>query len=139
MFSNTQYRVACELGYCDRIVKRILQRRHFKDAGSLVEYLDDNEEELMNEESNAPPSPIPPKREKPKLSLFIPPINALTLREETEKLYRQSSCALCRKERRTHVLLPCGHYAVCGKCVPTIKHCPIKACNQLILSKIQTY
>lgn len=153
MYSRTQHQVACELDRPERIVRRVLQRQHFKDAGSLLEYLDDNEEELEAEELNAPPSPVPPKHEKPKLTVVIPPrnwhivgkieekppIKALTLRQETELLYKQSICLVCRKERRKYVLLPCSHLAVCDSCLFFTKRCPMKSCNEPIVDSVRTY
>ena len=151
MFLNTQHQVACEFDWSERIVRRVLRRHHFKDAGTLIEHLEDNVEELEMEEAVDPTSPTPPKREKPKLSVVIPPrkcsivekmpVNprkALTFRQETELLHRKSICLVCEKERRRCVLLPCAHLAVCNKCSTEVDRCPVKSCNEFILQKIPT-
>ena len=119
--SSTLYRVAVEFDFPEAIVRRALTKCHFKDAGSLVTYLDDNMEELHAEEEVA-------AREVKE-----------SLRKETECLYKDSLCLRCSKNKRTLVLLPCSHYALCLPCADKTHLCPISTCEATIFDYVKTY
>lgn len=59
------------------------------------------------------------------------------LMKETLALMYNFSCKKCREERSTHVLLPCGHLALCSKCVRICMSCPL--CHEFIGTSILTY
>lgn len=146
---SSQFLVAVEFGYPNNIVRRVLKRQKFKDAGSLIEYLEDNEEQLQAEDdddeegetvmSSGRATPTV-EGEKPKLTLFIPPRKKeLGLREETELMYKQSICLLCQKSNRAYVLLPCCHLAVCAACLPKTTFCPKLNCKTRVMEAVFTY
>ena len=58
MSANIQYRVALELDYSEDIIRRALAKYKFKDAGSLLEYVDDHMDEFAEQdEEKEPPHP----------------------------------------------------------------------------------
>ena len=34
-------------------------------------------------------------------------------------------CVVCMDEKKTHIILPCGHYCVCAKCAASLTQCPV--------------
>ena len=145
MSPATQYRVAVEFGFPEAIVRRILYKNRFKDAGTFIEYLEVYMEELkaktdeeVEKQETAPPlqptAPPPPPPPSPS-----PPSSKLSLREETELLYRQSTCLVCLKNSRTFVTLPCCHFTLCSQCEPSARKCPLQSCQEKIGAAIKTY
>ncbi len=156
MPATTQLRVAIEFGFPEKIVVRVLRRHKFDTAGDLVMHLEDHWEELKKEDESEekPPSETePPSEEKPpseteppaekrdeeKPMAAEPQTRELTLREETEALYRNSICLVCWKRKRTHVTLPCSHFNVCDACEPTTRRCPLRTCGEAVECSIRTY
>ena len=95
---EAQYRVALELDYPKAIVKRILRKCAFESAGDLVDYLDANLEVLEAEEENSKEEEKEEKREKveiPAVTSSVAASENLSLRDETERLYKQSVCLVC--------------------------------------------
>ena len=153
MSPSTQHLVALEFGFPERIICRALRLKTFKTAGELVDYLDEHEEELsaIEEqdggsataavvEKETPPAVV--KAEEAKVDTKAEgevKKSKLTLRAETEWLYKISLCLACRKKPRTIVLLPCGHYALCSTCAKMKDTCPIKSCSEKIGEIIQTF
>ena len=148
MSRSSKFVVAVEFGYQENVVLCALKRENFKDAASLIEYLDENLQELEaaavkeatakaenedEEEIEAAASPtdssVPPE------STHHP----LSLREETELFYRRSICLVCLKNKRSSVLLPCCHFALCETCRRKTSRCPEEDCGLLIEASIQTY
>lgn len=52
MKKDSQYRVAREFGYEDKVVKCALRKQDFKDAGSLIDYIEDHTQDLETEAAN---------------------------------------------------------------------------------------
>ena len=153
MSASTQYIVALELDYPEKIVKRALRKYKFKDAGSFLEYVDTHMEEFEGEDEEEKEEPPPeeknitiqPTREdvdKAQGSTVISTtdqIKELSLKEETEILYRQSLCLMCWKERRTILCLPCCHFTLCDMCEKTTRTCPLRDCKEVIAGTVRTY
>ena len=52
MKKDSQYRVAREFAYEDKVVKCALRKQDFKDAGSLIDYIEDHTQDLETEAAN---------------------------------------------------------------------------------------
>ena len=155
-----QCQVAIEMGYQKELVVAALEEYDFTTAGALVEY-------LMDEEANAIPT-VPKKSvndvDEVKIvtddkvvtndmkQVAVTDVNEnskekkkeLSLREETEILYRNSICLVCHERKRAFVNCPCGHLSHCGVCNLGITRCrfPTSAttlCDETILSTIHVY
>lgn len=70
MCKATQLQVACEFGWRKSIAKRVLDRQNFKDAGCFIEFLEDNEDCLVAEDTLLRKEAM---ETRPKLSVVIPP------------------------------------------------------------------
>lgn len=46
-------------------------------------------------------------------------------------------CVICLERKKQYLLLPCGHYSYCAKCVGTVKVCAI--CRSQITTKVKVY
>ena len=139
---QTQYRVAVEMGFPENIVKRVLRKHVFKSAGDLVDYLETNLEILEAEEEENDKEEEAEKQEKvetPSTTSIVTALDNLSLRDETEKLYKQSVCLVCFKRKRTFVILPCGHFTVCDFCERKTRKCPRTDCQQAVECTIRTY
>ena len=149
MSASTQYTVALELDYPEKIVKRALRKYRFKDAGSFLEYLDNHMEEFEGEDEEEKEEPTPEEK-----NITILPTKEtvdkaqesttekekeLSLKEETEILYRQSLCLMCWKERRTILCLPCCHFTLCDMCEKKTHICPLRDCKEVIADTVRTY
>ena len=134
MASSSKRTAALELGFPEKHVTHALSIKTFVNAGQLVDFLDDNEEELttaiLEKERKAAEASSGRGTSSEKV---------LSLREETERLYRMSLCLACWKRPRTIVLLPCGHYALCSTCNKHKEQCPMKDCGEKILCSISTF
>ena len=71
--------------------------------------------------------------------LNVAAVRALSLKEETELLYREAMCLACQKNKRSIVTLPCCHFTLCRVCEPIIRKCPFRQCEEKIESAILTY
>ena len=150
MSSDTQYHVAIELGFSEKIVRRALQKYRFKTAGDFVDYLEIHTEEFaVDEEVDEEPAP---GEEKITIAPFpgeevvkvesVPSTTAKfekALREETEELYSQSVCLKCFERKRCFVTLPCSHFAICDHCEKRLTRCPLPDCREAIECSIKTY
>ncbi|CAL1543126.1 unnamed protein product [Lymnaea stagnalis] len=47
------------------------------------------------------------------------------LQRENKYLKKKTTCCRCEGKEASHMLLPCGHYGVCGSCVERIIQCPV--------------
>jgi hypothetical protein len=135
MSAEIQFQVAIEMDFPERIVSHVLRKHQFENAGQLVNFLEDNmelieteleEENYCNENVVASPSKDEAMKE-------------LSLREETELLYRLSYCLKCWTNPRTLVCLPCSHYTLCEDCEKTTKTCPRRDCQASIEYVIRIY
>ena len=152
MSANVQYRIALELDFPEKIVRRALQKYKFKDAGTFVDYLEmhmdefeaegEEEEEVNSEEKNITLVTPPDVKEDEKGAVADSSTittKQLSLKEETELLYRQSRCLACCDNRRSFVTLPCSHFTLCASCEPKARQCPLSDCREEIECTIQTY
>jgi hypothetical protein len=63
--------------------------------------------------------------------------------EEVEKpseediIPKGQECCVCLSKRRTHVMIPCGHRAICEECAPAINTCPI--CRAAVTTKVKVF
>ena len=55
--------------------------------------------------------------EIPAVTSSVAALENLSLRDETEQLYKQSVCLVCFKWNRSLVTLPCSHFTVCDICM----------------------
>lgn len=147
MSERTLYRVACELDFPNKIVRRALRKYKFKTAGSFVDYLETHLDEFDAEEEGEEPVcgeenitilSFPSKTET---ANSIAAANTVqpTFREETENLYKRAICLVCNKNRRSFVILPCSHFALCATCESSTRKCPLQDCQEPISCTIQTY
>ena len=146
MSSKVQHRIALELGFDEKIVKRALKKYKFKCSGDFVEYLELHEDEFAaeeREEEEASPEAGKiaskegiVKTEDPPAATSTP---QKTLREETEDLYHRSMCLNCFSRKRSIVTLPCSHFTLCGQCEKWIKKCPRRDCGEKIELSISTF
>ena len=139
MPAETQYRVAVEMGFPENITKRVLRKNAFKSAGNLVDYLETNLEMLEAEEENDKEEERQEKIETPATTSIVAALDNLSLRVETENLYKQSVCLVCFKRKRTFVILPCSHFTVCDFCERKTRKCPRTDCQEEIECTIRTY
>ena len=143
MSKDTHYRVALEFDFPEALVRHILRRQSFKDAGSFIDYLETYMEELEAkgekfEEIVEAVDNLSLDNQAQGATASLSPAK-LTLREETERLYRKSKCLICVKKSRACVLLPCCHLALCSQCEPRALRCPVTDCGEKIKSVIPTY
>ena len=131
MSLNVLYKVACELDFPEKIVSRALRKYSFKDAGSFVNYLETHMEEFEQDTEE--------ERQEGNIQEFNSPTSYFNVLQETELLYRQSLCLVCRKNKRSFVTLPCSHFTLCWACEPKTKTCPVRGCQSPIECSIQTY
>ena len=146
--SKVHHQIAIELGFSEKIVERALKKYKFKSAGDFVHYLELNEDEFA--ETDEVVQKAKPEEEKMAVAAF--PEKEKTentqnaavkadksLREETEDLYRRSICLNCFNRRRSIVILPCSHFALCEQCLKQVKKCPVSDCCEEIECTIVTY
>ena len=65
-----------------------------------------------------PPAPLPPP---------APPVD----------LIQDTLCCICMDEVKTHLIVPCGHLAYCGRCVGSITTCSL--CNGTIQRVVRVF
>jgi hypothetical protein len=138
MSFETLLQVAIEMDYPESIVRHTLRRHQFENAGQLIDFLEDNMSNLQQE--------VQVEEEEEEKSCHNVTSNAaesklkeLSLKEETELLYRLSFCLKCWKNPRTLVILPCSHFALCDSCGKTARTCPRRDCQAYIECIIHTY
>lgn len=56
--------------------------------------------------------------------------------KDKEELVERLNCCVCYERRRSTLLLPCRHLALCGTCAFGLRKCPI--CRQPVQSSIET-
>ena len=151
MSPSTQQLVALEFGFSERLIRRALRLKTFKTAGELVDYLDEHEEELSaieEQDSGGATAAVVEKETPPEVTKAeevkvdkkeVKKKPKLTLRAETEWLYKTSLCLACWKKPRTIVLLPCCHYALCSTCAKMKDKCPLNSCSEKIVEIIPTF
>ena len=169
MSAETQYKVACEFGYPENLVLKFLKKKKYRSASELVDELEDyvskceeEEEELVSDEekivengdiaaatassSNDDEKEEPASEEKKIVdndditaSSSTTKLQPLTLKEETNILYKQSRCPVCWKNSRCVVILPCSHLVLCHACLPSTSKCPLRSCGESIECGILTY
>ena len=57
--------------------------------------------------------------------------------EEIRRLQEERTCKVCRNERASIVLIPCGHIACCIGCAEDTSICPI--CRLRIREKVRSF
>ena len=144
MSTSTLFSVALELDFPEKIVRRALRKYRFQSAGDFVDYLEScgEEFEMQTEDEKEKVNPV-----EKNISIVPFPSEAnnqggkteLTVREEAQMLFRQSTCLMCWKEKRAFVCLPCCHFGLCKKCNSFAKYCPFSSCKEKISSTIKTY
>ena len=150
MPASTQLLVALELDFPEKLVRRALHKLKFATAGDLCDYIDTHTEELEVEakeeeekQQQQQQEEAEEKKRREEEEEDAKDVGAamreLTLTEETELLYKQSRCAVCRENKRCFVTLPCSHLTLCLRCEPKTRHCPLPDCQQFIECTIQTY
>ena len=162
MTRESQYKVALEFDYPQKLIDAVLRRHNFTQASDLLAFLDniiDNgeEDEYVKEEEQQEVEPeaavaSPPQeteckgdekkeeeKEEEEVAPASDPPRPITLREETEELYKNSICLRCFARRRCFVSLPCCHLSLCDKCERSTTHCPMRGCNEKIECVIETF
>lgn len=164
MSINTQRQVACEFGYPEQLVNDFLRKKRYRNAGDLV---DDLEDYLLKFENGLPEEKDDDEKAasyKEDIAVVNFPIEdkdsdattvaataaaavsssttaprKLTLYKETVLLYKRSKCLVCLTNRRCVVTLPCSHLSLCNTCLLRTRKCPLRDCGERIESGIQTY
>ena len=137
MNETAQHQIALEFGYPKNIVKGCLAKKKFHSAGSFLEYLDTHNDDLeqeVEEEVDLGREDIEEEKDAPTEDL-----KELSLKEETENLYREAYCLICCKNKRSIVVLPCCHFIMCAICESVTRLCPVRYCKAKIASCIHTY
>jgi len=129
---ESQHKVAMEFGFTDSIVRLSQSKQCFRTADKLLKYLYCQEKELEKEVEKL-------EEEKKEKEDRIKRDIAQSLREETERLYRDKLCGVCVKNPRTIIALPCSHLCLCVKCEACCRYCPLKHCKMLITDVISTF
>ena len=68
----------------------------------------------------------------------IEDLKELSLREQTENLYREAYCLICNNKRPI-VVLPYCHFIMCTICESATRLCPVRYSKAKIESCIHTY
>ena len=148
MPASTQLIVALELDFPENLVRYALLKMKFATAGDLCDYLDTHKEELEvevkeEEEKKRQEEAEEKKRREEEDVKDSSNIDAakreLTLMEETELLYKKSRCAMCMKNKRSFVTLPCSHFTLCSTCETKARCCPLSDCREPIDCTIATF
>ena len=66
-----------------------------------------------------------------------PPSETAKLTEIYKTLIKDAQCAVCCKEDRCVLFMPCGHLSVCENCSKLCNNCVV--CRDKVLRKIKTY
>lgn len=143
MTAATQYQVACEFDYPEKLIKELLEKKQYKTAGDLIEDLEDyllkNEEEVEEKPASGEEKiEIVAAVESTTNSSSSTP-QELTLLEETVFLYKKSYCSVCRINKRCFVTLPCSHLSLCNTCLTSTHKCPFRDCQMEIEYAIPIY
>ena len=135
--SSSQFQVASEFGYCHEHIRKLLEKKPYLCAGDLIEDLENyvSEEEETEDETLAAAI----VKEEEKVGATSDCDKTTNLRAETEKLFRESVCLVCRATKRTRVCLPCCHLTHCEKCESSVKICPEFQCREIVQYTIHTY
>ena len=128
---SSQYRVALEFGYDSQRIKQVLEKKKFASAGDLIDFLEESEVEEYETKSGETELK---KEEVEKIESLT---QKLSLREETERLYRNAICLRCARKSRNILCLPCTHLSLCSDCASLTSTCPM--CKTSILGTIVTY
>ena len=154
--AENQIAVAREFGFCQRRILRALQHKTFKNAGELVLYLEDEEDEIitlcdeMNHSltvkenvqsvSSDTNEPMTVNAESVSTSEPMDEDKETTpLFKETLALYSSAHCLRCRDRKRMIVTLPCCHFTLCRVCSYSAQFCPKQSCREEIKDVITTY
>ena len=159
--NTSQYRTALEFGYSKTLITKLLRSKKYSCAWDLIKDLEELEDEeiehgekLEDDKCEAEKNMVEKKdNENSSISVFTTAndnanavvanasnsFQTLSLREETERLYRQSKCLICCRTNRTRVNLPCSHLTHCESCDKLVKRCPLSSCSSEIACTIQTY
>lgn len=121
-----------ELGFPKRLAQT--SYRAGMRASDLIDFLEDNfvdleEEERALEEKFWAEKECQRKEEAKQ--------DRKKLMNETSRLYFNAMCARCHDNKRSHVLLPCSHFALCNFCVTSQTNCPL--CQEGIEMIIHTF
>ena len=148
MSAETQYTVAHEFGYPKKLIKELMQKKRYHNAGELIEDLEEYLLTTINDRDGAGESEEESPDEKVVAAAAAVPMEGncvtstketLSLLKETELLYEKSVCILCRKNKRCFVTLPCSHLTLCHVCMPKTQQCPRRDCQEIIQCVIKTY
>ncbi|XP_076805788.1 baculoviral IAP repeat-containing protein 7-A-like [Clavelina lepadiformis] len=127
MSSSELIQQAKRMGFDERIIKNALKRKYevtgngFSRLEILVESILAMEEESASnrsEETSTTPS-------------------TESGSEEIRRLQEERTCKVCRNERASVVLIPCGHIACCIGCAEDASICPI--CRLRIREKVRSF
>ena len=152
----SQYRTALEFGYSKTLITKLLRSKKYSCAGDLIDDLEELEDEEIEQGEKIEGDKCEAERKDNENSLnaISNAVNdnvstavgdtsnsfqTLSLRKETERLYRESKCLICGLTNRTRVNLPCCHLTHCESCDTFVKQCPRSSCRSEIACTIQTY
>lgn len=48
-----------------------------------------------------------------------------------------SECVICLEEKKSHILIPCGHYSYCEGCAKSLKNCAL--CRKKITKRVKVF
>ena len=126
LINSSQYQVALEFGYSEESVRKLLSEREFARASDLLEELsvndndDDYNEDVDFDDIEKKVANIKLHNHNvfcgnnvntfcnvsDKVSVIEPQPRQLTLREETERLYKSSTCLRCKSSKEVVFLFP---------------------------------
>ena len=127
----SQFQVAREFGFPVEQIRRLLVNKKYNTASDLIDDLEKLDEQVVKDEI------VDEKEDVLSTEKVIE--SDLKLRQETEKLYRNTKCLVCYVNTRSRLCLPCCHLTHCESCERKVKVCPRMSCRENIEWTIQTY
>lgn len=142
--ANIQFDIAIALDFNaqDAIALLLLHGGPFREAGELIDKLNDMEEARFKGDpvNLQPPEPSPPQACDPEPAPTTPESSKpeqADLLAETLALYRKSKCFRCHMNPCSVLLLPCSELTLCVDCSKVAKECPY--CKVVIECTIKTF
>ncbi|OXA44310.1 baculoviral IAP repeat-containing protein 7 [Folsomia candida] len=80
--------------------------------------------------------PPPPPRQFPPLTV-APPLSSLLAGNSESEDDEDKQCVVCLERKKTHILIPCGHYAYCDTCAKTLKICAL--CRVKVTRRVKVF
>ena len=136
--------VAREFGFSEQRISRALQSKTFKNAGELVQYLEEDEDDEIDTLTDDMKRILTVKENVESVSTVASEAmdedkETSLLMKETLILYGHLYCLRCRDRKRSIITLPCCHFTMCRVCSYTAEFCPKRSCREEVKDLISVY